>query len=263
MVRAASHVRDSGVVDIAGAGFLGLGRPTGAEALIHCVDAGAREVVLVPYTLAYTQPMRSAVALLCDTARTLYPRLPIIVSRALGDHPAIAQLILQRAFEADYLAAHAQIGTPGHQRALHEGANWLPLCQRHRVGLLLAGRGSNEARDNEPLYSLARRAHTSAGYARVGVGFLDINRPSVKTTIATFRGEGLRHVIIVPAYTHLDSPPTEQLAEQVAELRATNPDTSILLAEHLSFDRLIVTTILGRIAELTGETPARMPSAAL
>jgi sirohydrochlorin cobaltochelatase len=63
-------------------------------------------------------------------------------------------------------------------------------------------------------------------------------------------GRGIRHVIAVPYFLQLGNHVKDDLPAIVAAGRARHPAATILLAEHLAYDRLLVAVIGDRVAEL-------------
>ncbi|MBK9712123.1 MAG: hypothetical protein IPO81_12510 [Kouleothrix sp.] len=249
MFRLAERVRGTGIAPIVTAGFLNYRRPTFAEALARCLDDGATEVVVQPYFLVPGKYVREDLARLLDAGRLAHPGLVLRQAQPLGDHPALAQLVHKRALEADYLWAHPHIAAPGAARPIEDGAAWQPLHTRCRTGLLIIAHGSPEPKSNAPIYSVARRVRASGRYAAVTVCFLGLNRPSIPDAIDDLIGRGIRQIIATPYFLHLGNHVAEDLPALIGAARERHGGSTIILAEHLAYDRLIATIIADRVSE--------------
>jgi sirohydrochlorin cobaltochelatase len=249
MIRLAERVHRAGVAPIVEAGFLNYRRPTFAEAVERCIGAGARAIVVQPYFLVPGKFVREDLQHLVASTRSAHPGLALHVAQPFGDHPALARLVLNRALEADYLAANPQLAQPGVARALEEGASWRPLHRRQRTGLLIMAHGSPDPRANRPIYALAQRIRAYGHYAAVVVCFMDLNRPSIAGAIDALSARGISNLIVVPYFLHLGNHVVDDLPAIIADARARHPASTILLAGHLAYDRLLVTAIADRVAE--------------
>ncbi|MDW8146665.1 MAG: CbiX/SirB N-terminal domain-containing protein [Roseiflexaceae bacterium] len=106
LIRLAARCRAAGIAPIVAACFLRHQRPSFTEALEQCIAQGAQEAVVVPYALSLAEQDRAELDRLAEDARLAYPHLALRVTEPLGHHPALAQVLVQRAIEADYVAAH-------------------------------------------------------------------------------------------------------------------------------------------------------------
>lgn len=249
LVRLAAHLSAAGAGLRAQAAFLNLSRPTLLEALAHHSASGAREVVVVPYFLTFGRSLREDLTALLGHARRVYPHLRLRTTRPLGDHPAIARLLLQRALEADYLYAHPFIACPQHRRRCDESAGWQPLHRRGPTALLIAAHGSPEPAANQPISSVVRQLRATAGFAAVLVSYLHMNQPTLQEAIGRLARRDIRTCIAVPYFLSLGNHVASELPTLLAAARARYPDELLLLAEHLSFDRCLTTAVIDRISE--------------
>lgn len=245
MIRLAERVRAAEIAPIVTAGFLNYRRPTFAEALTRCIDKGASEVVVQPYFLVAGKYVHEDLARLVEAGQQAHPDLALKLANPLGDHPALARLVLKRALEADHLAAKRRAAARGMPRPLEEQ----PLHTQRRTGLLLMAHGSPDPRSNGPIYRVARRARTTGHYAAVTVSFLDLNRPSIPDAIDGMAARGIAHVVAVPYFLHLGAHVAEDLPILIDAARARHPAATIILAGHLAYDRLLLAVLADRLAE--------------
>jgi sirohydrochlorin cobaltochelatase len=257
MIRLAERAQAAGVAPIVAAGFLNYSRPTFAEALARCIAGGASEVIIQPYFLVPGKFVRDDLARLAEMGRLAHPRLSIQVAQPFGDHPALARLLLKRALEADYLAAHPQIIHQRLPRPLEEGAGWRPLHRLHRAGLLIMAHGSPHPQSNASIYGIAKRIRAKGQYAAVAVCFMDLNKPSIADVIDSMVARGISHMIATPYFLQLGNHVQDDLPAIIVAARARHPAATILLAEHLAYDRLLVSVIADRVAEVLAHTTDR------
>ncbi len=250
LVRLASHISTSRAGLRASPAFLSLGRPTFLEALSRHAAGGAREVIVVPYFLTFGRSLRDDLAVLLNSARGVFPQIGLRVTRPLGDHPALARLLLQRALEADYLHTHPFIACHSHRRDMGEGADWQPTHRHRPTALLLIARGCPEARANQPIYAVARQLRACAGFATVQVCFTHTHRPQVLEAIDRLFSRNIRSQIAVPYVLNPGNHVAIELPALLATARLRHPEGLLLLAEHLSFDRALVSAVIDRIDEI-------------
>jgi sirohydrochlorin cobaltochelatase len=249
MIRLAERAQAARVAPIVGAGFLNYSRPTFDETLARCIEAGASEIIIQPYFLVPGKFVREDLARLAEAGRLAHPGLLIQVAQPFGDHPALARLLLKRALEADYLAANPHIVDQRLPRRLEDGADWRPLHQLQRTGLLIMAHGSPSPASNAPIYGVAKRVRAVGRYDAVTVCFMDLNKPSIPAAIDDMTERGIHQIIAMPYFLQLGNHVKEDLPALVAAARVRHPASTILLAEHLAYDRLLVSVIADRVAE--------------
>jgi sirohydrochlorin cobaltochelatase len=254
MIRVAERAQAAGVAPIVCAGFLNYSQPTFGEALARCVMAGAADVIVQPYFLVPGKFVRDDLMRLAEAGRAAHPGVRIQVAQPFGDHPALAQLLLKRALEADYIAAHPHI-IHRLPRPLEDGAGWRPLYDLQRTGLLIMAHGSPRPESNAPIYAIARRVRARRQYAAVTVCFMDLNKPSIADAIDGMAARAISHMIAAPYFLQLGNHVSEDLPAIIGAARERHPAATILLAEHLAYDRLLVSVIADRVEQALA--PAR------
>ncbi len=257
MIRLAARVREAGVAPIVAAGFLNYSRPTFAEALKRCIARGARAVVVQPYFLVPGKFVREDVPGALRIAQAAYPRIHFALAQPFGDHPALARLVLKRAAEAALLAEHPQLllsqacGGAGRWPvprldalvAAHPSdEGWDPA----QTGLLIMAHGSPDPGANQPIQAIAERIRHDRRYAAVAVSFLDLNQPSIPAVIGSLVGQGIRRIIAVPFFLQLGGHVAKDLPAIIDAAQLRHPAATIRLAEHLAYDRLLISVIADR-----------------
>jgi len=254
MIRLAERAHAAKVAPIVSAGFLNYSRPSFDETLAGCVESGASEVIIQPYFLIPGKYVREDLARLAEAGRRAFPGLPIQIAQPFGDHPALARLLLKRALEADYLAANQHTIHQRLPRPIDDEPAWRPLHTLHRTGLLIMAHGSPDADANAAIYAIARRVRASDCYAAVSVCFMDLNKPRISDAIDDMIDCGIRHLVTAPFFLQLGNHVKDDLPAIIAAARARHPAATILLAEHLAYDRLLVSVIADRVAEVLAQS---------
>jgi sirohydrochlorin cobaltochelatase len=271
MIRIASRISAAGIAPIAAAGFMTGCRPSFGEALEHCIASGATEVIVQPYALVEDTLIRHDLRRLFLAAREAHPSIVLRLARPLGDHPALAQVALQRAMEADYASAHGMESMPLISAYEHnicrppatrytlraDGQSpepitdqWQPLFQKHPTGLLLVAHGSQKLAWNWPITAAAEWLRLHSHYTVVGVGYTHRNQPDVATAIDQLAARGLHYLVVVPFMLQLTADDTAQLTRHVTDAANRHPSIKLLLAEHVNYDRRLLNAIADRVNEL-------------
>ncbi|HEU5090863.1 MAG TPA: CbiX/SirB N-terminal domain-containing protein, partial [Roseiflexaceae bacterium] len=215
MIRLAARMEAAGMVAIAAAGFIEGCRPSVAEAVQHCLARGASEIIFQPYALLADEGMQRHIRLIRKELRNHVPAIPVRIGRPLGDHPALGQIVLQRANEADYAVAHAIAPLPlllsydGHMQRpfaaqitpFGNGAGreaWVPMYQRSPTGLVLIAEGARRAGSNWPLQAMCEWLRFHQRYQEVRLHLLAHGVEAFTGTIEHMLSQGIRNVVAVP-----------------------------------------------------------------
>jgi sirohydrochlorin cobaltochelatase len=264
MIRLATRVREAGVAPIAAAGFLNYSRPTFNEALERCVASGADTIVIQPYFLVPGKFVREDVPRLLRAGQSAYPHLRFRLAEPFGDHPALARLVIRRAAEAALLAEQPQLlldyalrersadrWTAPHPApratTITDDEPWSPASMPSQTGLLLMAHGSPNPASNQPIDEIAERIRQARRYAAVTVSFLDLNQPSIPAAIGSLIAQGVKRIIAVPFFLQLGGHVAKDLPAIIDAAQLRHPTATILLAEHLAYDRLLVSVIADRV----------------
>jgi sirohydrochlorin ferrochelatase len=97
----ASAFRAAGGFRLVEAAFLELGTPDLAGAAAHLAEAGAERLVIIPYFLTLGLHMGRDLPRLVESISLQHSGLPIAVTPPLDGHPALIQVLLDRAIQAD------------------------------------------------------------------------------------------------------------------------------------------------------------------
>jgi sirohydrochlorin ferrochelatase len=89
-----------GACDLVETSFLELGQPDLPAAVERLVERGAGRVIVIPYFLTPGKHLRRDLPRIVDEIAQAHPGLEIVVTPPLDGHPALADILLDRAKDA-------------------------------------------------------------------------------------------------------------------------------------------------------------------
>ena len=226
MIRLAARLRQRGVAPIAEAGFLNFSRPTIAEAVAKCVQAGATSVTVQPYFLidgVYVQQDLPG-----DVAKVAaqFPQLTVRVAPCFGFHQKLAAIALERVRAVDP-AASAASGTLS--------------------ALLVMAHGTPLADANQPIRQLTAWLHKATAYPLADLAYLDCNTPRIADAIDALAAQGARKIVALPYFLHRGRHLRQDLPALLAAARQRHPALTLLEAPHLDYDLRLADVITDRL----------------
>ena len=222
MIRLAALVRKQGVAPIATAGFLNFSQPTFADAVRRCAGKGATHITVQPYFLISGYYVKRVLPKLIEEVKKEHPQLTLEVADAFEYHPALVQMVTERAQDE-------------HQE---------------KCGLLLIAHGSPHAEANTPIYKVAEKVRERGLYSGVQVSFMEINEPDIAEGIRLLTAKGLDQIVAVPYFLQLGGHVAHDLPEAVEAAQESHPNIRLKLADYLSYDPLLAEVIAQRVGEV-------------
>jgi sirohydrochlorin ferrochelatase len=98
--RVAARLRQEAVFEVVETAFLEQGRPDLAGAIEAAVAQGAARVVVVPYFLTLGIHLQRDLPNLVSSFARLHPEVEIRVAQPLDGHPALGEILKERARQA-------------------------------------------------------------------------------------------------------------------------------------------------------------------
>ena len=95
--RHAGRLRASGEWDVVEVGYMNYSSPTFQQAVIHCRDAGARQIVVVPFFLVPGYFVSKSLPEHVDAARVDFPDLTFCIAKAVGYDERLADAVIDSA----------------------------------------------------------------------------------------------------------------------------------------------------------------------
>ncbi|MFQ3632821.1 sirohydrochlorin chelatase [Roseiflexus sp.] len=238
LIRLAARCRTAAIAPIVTACFLRHQRPSFAEAFAQCAAQGAQEAVVIPYVLSLTEPDRGELERCVEQAHQTFPQIAIHITPPVGDHPILAQVLMQRAIEADYIAAH-------HIQIQQQRLDWPAWQQQHVVGLLIV-----VDRLTDIPATLQREVltfcHRVERYSGVHFCAIDRDNPDLLSPLEALMANECRWVVIAPYALEMSVLLIDAIEQAVAGTRARRPDVTVIQAEHLAYDRRLIEAIAER-----------------
>ncbi|HMO56008.1 MAG TPA: CbiX/SirB N-terminal domain-containing protein [Roseiflexaceae bacterium] len=278
MLRIAARVRMTGQIAASSACFVEGGRPTLVDAFERTTGGQPAEVVIVPYQITPCSVITTRLPQQVAELQRRHPYHDIRLTAPIGAHPVVAQLVVQRATEADYIATHplvaygierayeqdmrrpAQLGY--HTGVEHDRARlsstefWRPLYSPQQIGLMLVAPAVEQPAWEEPLHELSDQIRRRCHYAAVRAVFTHPHETTaVARTMTECADNGIRYVIVVPCTLLPDPGLHEPLPALIAAARSRHPTTTIILAGDPGCDRRLPQAL----DEPATQTIARMP----
>ncbi len=221
MIRLAALLRKQGVAPIATAGFLNFSKPTVADAVERCARKGATHIVVQPYFLIPGFYVKRILPKLIAEARAAHPALTFSIADAFEYHPALVQMVLDRAAVARTKA---------------------------RCALLLIAHGTPHEEANAPIYEVAKTLR-GLDYAAVQVSFMEINTPDIAKGIQKLVDEtSAEQIVAAPYFLQLGGHVALDLPEAIGTAQEVYPNIDLKLADYLSYDALLTEVIAQRVS---------------
>jgi sirohydrochlorin ferrochelatase len=222
---AADFARGHPELEVAHA-YIELAAPLLADALA-ALAARAERVIVLPLFLLTAGHLKDDLPAALAAARVAFPKVRFEAARALGATNELVELGL------------ARLGAPAPQAA--------------RTALLGVGRGSSDADANGDFCKLVRMVGERGGFARAVPCFIAVTEPRSPAALDELARIHAGPIAVWPFFL-FDGLLAQQLAREVAELRARHPDRSMTLAAPLAPHPLLLALLDRRLREvLAGE----------
>lgn len=95
--RHAGRLRAGGEWDVVEIGYMNYSVPTFAEAVVNCRDAGATEIVILPFFLVPGYFVTKSLPVHVDAARRDFPGLTFTIAGAIGRDDRLADAVIESA----------------------------------------------------------------------------------------------------------------------------------------------------------------------
>ncbi len=251
MIRMAARVRDAGIAPIVAAGFLHHSRPTFAEAFQQSLERGATEVVVLPYELTSSHELHRLLAAACAA----HPDISVRLTEPLGGHPALAQVIMQRANEAGYIATNQFLARSvwpdpvADWRADGPIASATPAVIAGQAGLLIVASAEPGGQLKRRVSAVVQHIRTQRRYRAVEICSGESSGDDIAHAINRLVGRTISQIIVLPYVLLANRALTDMIATGIAAARIRHPDAMIIQAGPLAYDRRLLAAIADRVAQ--------------
>ncbi|HMB49433.1 MAG TPA: sirohydrochlorin chelatase, partial [Natronoarchaeum rubrum] len=196
------------------AGFLELAEPSIADAIDALAPTVGR-ITVVQLSLFAASHVKNDVPLAIQRARAAHDDLTIHSGAHLGVHPAIVDLLDDRA-----AAVEASLGV---DRAVDD------------VAVVLCARGSSDPDANGDAHKLARLLYEGREFSRVETAFVGVTEPRLSDALHGVAKRRPDAVVVLP-YMLGDGVLTQRVRERTAEFDAEYPYVDALEGDPLGTD---------------------------
>ena len=209
------------------AGFLELAEPSIDEAIAGLAPSVSR-VSVVQLSLFAASHVKNDVPLAVRQAREAHPDLTINNGAHLGVHPAIVDLLDDRA-----AAVEERLGVDR---------------EADDVTVVLCARGSSDPDANSDAHKLARLLYEGRAFDRVETGFIGVTDPLLEDTLHSVAKQRPDAVVVLP-YMLGDGVLTQRIRDQAAEFDEEYPYVDAAAGDPLGTDPRLVDVLGDRWQE--------------
>ena len=214
-----------------GCGFIELSPPPISTAVADLVAVGHRRLVVVPLVLFDAGHAKTDVPASVALARAAHPGVTFTYGRALGVHPNLLDVTVER-LEACVAAD-----------------------ERAATAVLVVGRGSSDPHANAELHRVARLLWEGRDWPLVEPAFVGLTAPRVPDGLDRLCALGARRIVVMP-YFLFTGVLADRIADQAQAFADDHPDVSVQVARWLGPDDRIASLVLDRYDEArTGTVP--------
>ena len=125
-----------------------------------------------------------------------------------------------------------------------------------KFGLLVVGHGSSMPHNKELIEDIAARIAKRMPEAEVRVGFMNMNKPTIKDGLDSFDGTGVKKIIVFPLFlakgVHIKEDIPGLLGLKEGQKRITYKNYDVVYADPLGSDDLIAELSCRRITQAFG-----------
>jgi sirohydrochlorin ferrochelatase/(2Fe-2S) ferredoxin len=205
-------------------GFLELAAPSIAEAITGLAPVVSR-VTVVQLSLFAASHVKNDVPLAVERARTEHPELTLHNGSHLGVHPAIVDLLDDRA------AAVAG------ELAVDRGAD--------EVAVVLCARGSSDPDANADVHKFARLLYEGRAFDRVEACFVGVTEPRLSEALHAVAKHRPDAIVVLP-YMLGDGVLTQRVRDRTAEFDAEYPYVDAAAGDPLGTDPRLLDVLCDR-----------------
>ncbi|WP_415784071.1 precorrin-8X methylmutase [Deinococcus saxicola] len=211
-----------------GHGYLEFASPTIDTAVRGQLNAGAREVVVVPGVLLAATHAKNDMPSEVQALQREFPQAHIHFAAAMDLHPLLLKLCQERLVQAEVTSAQT--------------------VSRAETCLVVVGRGTTDPDANGDVSKLTRMLEEGLGYGGSLVCFSGTANPRVDEGLKRAVRLGFRRLVVLP-YFLFDGVLVKRIRAAVAAAQERHQGTEILAAAHLGAHPHVAQVFLERAKE--------------
>ena len=221
-------------------GYIELAEPTLGDALARACAAAAGGVVLLPLFLFRAGHVKNDVAEAVIHARQQFPGVSIQAADALGVHPFMQNIMLDRA---------RACGLPA---AAPDASCQNPLAEASKnTAVIVVGRGSSDPDANSDFCKLVRLFAEQTGLSWVIPCFTAVTGPSVEEALEFVSLSKPDRLIVLPHYL-FNGVLVARIEDKVRQFAATRPWLDVKVAGVIECDDRLLALMDERLEDVLG-----------
>ena len=120
-----------------------------------------------------------------------------------------------------------------------------------KTGIIILAHGSKRQETKETLAGIVELVKTQGGFTDIKEAYLQFNTPTLAETVESFVAQGIMKIVIAPYFLFKGVHNTEDIPNEIAELKEKHPGLEIVLAEPLGVDKRLAEILIDRIGEVS------------
>jgi len=221
-------IRERAPQHVVSHGYLEFASPTIDQAVAANLEAGSRQVVMVPgVLLAATHAKNDMPSELLTNARA-HPEIDFHFGAPLGLHPLLLQLVQERIVAAESAATRT--------------------VRRDDTCLVLVGRGTTDPDANGEVSKFARMIEEGMGFGAVSVCYSGTAKPLVADGLRAAAKMGYARLVVVPFFL-FDGVLVKRIYQAADALQQREPELEVLKAGYLGVHPYVADVMIDRARE--------------
>lgn len=116
--------------------------------------------------------------------------------------------------------------------------------------LLVMVHGTPRPQSNGDMFQVVEMVRESGVFARVEVGFMECNAPTIPEAIATLVEAGAQKIVAVPYFLHTGTHVADDLPTLLEAAQAQFPDVEFSMGDYLGHDEVLADVLAARVSEI-------------
>ena len=116
--------------------------------------------------------------------------------------------------------------------------------------LLIMVHGTPRPQSNGDMFEVVEMVRQTQTFARVEVGFMECNEPTIPDAIATLAGAGAQKIVAVPYFLHTGTHVADDLPTLLEAAQTQYPHIEFLMGDYLGHDEIMADVLAARVSEI-------------
>ena len=115
--------------------------------------------------------------------------------------------------------------------------------------LLVMVHGTPRPKSNGDMFEVVEMVRQREVFARVEVGFMECNAPTIPEAIAVLVEAGAREIVAVPYFLHTGTHVADDLPTLLEAAQAQYPEVEFSMGDYLGHDEVLADVLAARVLE--------------